>query len=117
MTDDNNSGGMPGIDPDFFGRDPDPEVPNPAPEKKGDESDSPSPKDEYPSVATLEADLDGYGELHVIVEEYSDEVELRTGTTDFDYDSGLITVDDGQTLHRIGMERVVSWYFPTSMLH
>ena len=85
--------------------------------KLGGLADRPSPKDDYPDVAVLEADVESYGEVHSIVEEFESEVELRRGTTDFDYEVGLITVDDGQTLHRIGMDRVVSWYLPTSMLH
>lgn len=96
MTDDNPSEDMPGIDPNHFGRDPNPDVPNASSETTpGSFADDSSPKDDYPAVEQMEADLGEYGELHVIVEEYDDEVELRLGATDFDYESGLITVDDG----------------------
>lgn len=68
-------------------------------------------------IKRLESDVQKHGEVHAVIEEHDDELEVRQGTTDFDYQDGVITVDDGTTLHRVGMDRVVRWYFPVEAFH
>lgn len=75
------------------------------------------PQDDYPDIQTLEEELEQHGEVHAAVEDVDVEVEFRLGTTSFDYDAGLLSVDDGDTTHHFSMASVVSWYRPFSLFH
>ena len=70
-----------------------------------------------PLIEKLAADIESWGECHAVIEETDAEVELRQGTATFEDESQCITVENGQTLMRIGYDRVVSWYLPTEFYH
>jgi len=74
-------------------------------------------------LARLEEDVRGHGEAHVVVEEAGagevdgEELEVRLGTTTFDHDADLITIEDGRTIHRVTAESIVRWYLPVELGH
>lgn len=65
----------------------------------------------------FKADLTAHGELHLTVADVSGEVEARAGVTSFDFDAGLVHIDDGQTTHTIVVDHISSWYRPMSVTH
>lgn len=66
-------------------------------------------------IEQLEADVSEHGEVHATVEEFDKEVEIRQGTATFGEE--VITLDNGQTVLRVDVERIVGWYKPTSFFH
>lgn len=74
-------------------------------------------------IERLREDIHAHGEVHAVVEEAGagefdgEEVELRLGTTEFDVEAGLVTVDDGRTLHRFSVDSIVRWYLPVEFTH
>lgn len=69
-------------------------------------------------INTLKVDVEEHGEVHAVVEEIDEgEVEIRQGTTTFDEENDVVHIDDGQTTHTIGMDRIVYWYKPMDFLH
>jgi len=75
--------------------------------------------DEYPLIRSLARDVSRHGECHVCVEEHDDELEVRQGTTFFDFDRGLLSVrtPSGHGNLKIPMESVISWYLPHEPWH
>jgi len=74
--------------------------------------------DDYPQIVIMEQDVDRHGEVHAVVEECDQEVEIRQGTANFEYMHGVITLDPpSQPLERIGMGRIISWYLPEDGRH
>jgi len=75
--------------------------------------------DEWPVMRALARDVHQHGECHVTVEEHDDELEVRIGTTVFDFSNGLLSIktEAGYDNLRVGMDRVVSWYLPHEPWH
>lgn len=74
-------------------------------------------KTDHPFIAQMQADVQDHGEVHAVVSEWDDEVEVRLGTATFEWAAGSIAIDDGQTVHRIRMDDVVSYYLPVEHTH
>jgi len=80
---------------------------------------------DYQIAEVLHQDVLKHGEAHVIVDEHDSvggedsdhELEVRKGTTVFDYDVGLITIEGADTIQRIGMDAIVRWYLPKEYAH
>ena len=65
---------------------------------------------------TILEDLEEHGELHAIVEEHDDELELRLGQTDIMEDGRIVVTSYGEE-HVFHYERVVSYYKPEEIWH
>lgn len=65
----------------------------------------------------MESDVENHGEVHAVVEEHDEEVEVRKGTSIFNYEDGVVVIDGADTLHTVGMDRFVSWYLPQEFHH
>jgi len=65
----------------------------------------------------LESDVNEHGEVHAIVAEHDEEVEIRLGTTDFDHDNGVLRIDTADTQQVIDADEIVSYYLPTEFYH
>ena len=78
---------------------------------------------EYEAIQQLEDDVEEHGEAHAVIEEAGaggvggEEIEIRQGTTTFDYDAGLLFVEGADHSHRVRMDRVVRWYLPYEFGH
>jgi hypothetical protein len=77
---------------------------------------------DYPAIELLEADVDKHGEVHVVIEEAGaggegDEIEVRAGTTRYDYEMGVLRINGENTDHRVRMDSVVRWYLPREFSH
>lgn len=74
-------------------------------------------------MSRLKEDVFNHGEVHAVIEEAGaghvegEEVEIRQGTSTFDFDALMLTVEDGETLHRFAFEKVVRWYLPVEFGH
>ena len=74
-------------------------------------------------MSRMEEDVHDHGEVHAVIEEagagcvVGEEIEIRQRTTTFDFEAGLITVEDGKTLYRFPFEKVVRWYLPVKFGH
>ena len=75
--------------------------------------------DEWPVIEALARDVNRHGEAHVTIEEHDDELEVRVGTTVFDFDSGLLSIKSevGYDNLRVSMDKVVSWHKPHNAFH
>ena len=75
--------------------------------------------DEWPVIKTLARDVNRHGECHLTVEEHDDELEVRVGTTVFDFDSGVLSIktEVGYDNLRVSMSHVVSWHRPHDPFH
>ena len=68
-------------------------------------------------------DVHSHGEVHAVIEEAGagdiegEEVEIRLGTAEFDTEAHMISVEDGQTVHRFSFDRIVRWYMPMDFGH
>jgi hypothetical protein len=62
-------------------------------------------------------DIADHGEVHATVEGHDSEIELRIGTTRFDYNTGLLTVRTNTEQQQVALDRVISWYKPRSFSH
>lgn len=83
-----------------------------------DREDEPPNVDAYPIAWDLQGDIANHGEVHAVVEEHDAELELRKGTTLFDYNSGLLCVDRMDLSdYKVPFSRIVSWYMPREMFH
>lgn len=74
---------------------------------------------DYLFAEKAESLMDDNGEIHCTVEEFGEEeIELRSGNTEFDFDAGVISVEspDGYT-HFFGMNRLVHFYAPKEVFH
>lgn len=65
---------------------------------------------------SLLGDLEAHGELHAIVEEHDDELELRLGQTDIMEDGRILVTSYGET-HVFHCDRIVSYYMPEEIWH
>lgn len=76
-------------------------------------------EDNYPHIGLMEYDVkDDHGEVHAVVEECDEEVEIRAGTAEFRYDHGVIVLNSpSEPTERICMDSVVSWYLPEDRRH
>jgi hypothetical protein len=78
---------------------------------------------EYKAVRQLEKDVEQHGEAHAVIEEAGaggvegEEIEIRQGTTMFDYDAGLLFVEGSDHPHRVRMDTVTRWYLPYEFGH
>ena len=80
---------------------------------------------DFPYIELLEAVVEEHGECHAIVEEHdagehmadAEEIEVRQGTTTFDYDSEALVIEGADTTHYVHMDRVVRFYKPTEFGH
>lgn len=67
-------------------------------------------------VIRLMEDIHEHGEVHA---EFADDatryVELRKGTTLFDFEAGVFAVDDGITTHRFAMHNLTNWHKPRNV--
>ena len=61
------------------------------------------------NIEAMEQLLDEFGHVHFTVEELG-EKDASKGNVEFDYDAGVIIVDDGVHEHRYGMDRIVHYY-------
>lgn len=61
------------------------------------------------NIKAMEELLNEFGHLHFTVEELG-EVDGSAGNTTFDYDAGVVVVDDGVHEHHYGMDRIVHYY-------
>lgn len=69
------------------------------------------PMSDSEKLQRLEQDVQEHGEVHATIAEVG-ERDIRQGTATFDHDAGLVTVEDGQTVHRIDAAEIVHWYLP-----
>lgn len=73
---------------------------------------------EYPTISAVQKDIFDHGEVHATFEEHDAEIELRCGTTEFDYEHETISlVADSTVTERFGFDRLVSWYLPEDRRH
>lgn len=77
---------------------------------------------EYPYIELMETEVSKHGEVHAILEEHDSfedghELEVRKGTTEFDYDCEALIVEGADTTHYVHMDRVVRYYKPTEVSH
>lgn len=67
-------------------------------------------------ILQLMEDVVEHGEVHA---EFADDsnryVEIRKGTTTFDFDGGLFVVNDGITDHRFAMSLLTNWHKPRNV--
>jgi len=77
-------------------------------------------------IDRLREDIVTHGEVHAVVEEPDagehfgdgqEEVELRLGTTEFDSEAGLVTIEGADTIHRLRLDSIVRWYLPVEVAH
>jgi hypothetical protein len=68
--------------------------------------------EEYPTVARLMRDVLDHGEVHAKWADSDDKVEVRQGTTTFDFEGEIIVIDDGITDHSFAMNQLVNWEKP-----
>lgn len=69
------------------------------------------------SLTDLAETVDQWGEAHAVVDEHDQELELRRGPTEFDFENGLIYVEGPTHEVTIPMDRIVSWYAPSELWH
>ena len=77
---------------------------------------------EFPYIEVMEEVVAEHGEVHATLEEHDsfdhgDELEVRHGTTVFDYESECLVVDGADTTHYVHMDRVVRFYPPKEVAH
>ena len=60
-------------------------------------------------VKKMEQLLKEFGHVHFTVEELG-EKDGSIGNTVFDYDAGVVIVDEGVHVHHYGMDRIVHYY-------
>lgn len=70
---------------------------------------------EHPVVATLMRDVLDHGEVHAKWADSAHNVEVRQGTSTFDFDGEVIIIDDGITEHRFAMNQIVHWEKPMNV--
>ena len=67
-------------------------------------------------ILTLMENVLEHGEVHA---EFSDDseryVEIRKGTTTFDFEGGVFVIDDGTTEHRFSMRGLSNWHKPRNV--
>jgi len=75
------------------------------------------------AIKRLEEDVQCHGEVHAVIEEpgtgefSGEELEIRLGTAEFDYEAGFVTIEGGDTLHRVMMDSIIRWYLPVEPTH
>lgn len=89
-------------------------------------------KDDFKHVRLMQKVVNGfggyetYGEVHAVIEEAGagerfagdgEEVEIRAGTTQFNYDEETLIINGENTTHYIDMDRVVGFYPPKEVGH
>jgi hypothetical protein len=73
-------------------------------------------QDRHPPVIRLMQDVLEHGEVHAEFGDDSDRyVELRQGTTTFDFDGEIFVIDDGITGHYFTMNQLVNWERPRNV--
>lgn len=74
-------------------------------------------------IEKMEEQVEEHGEVHAVIEEAGaggvegEEIEVRQGTTTFDYDSEALCIEGADTTHFVAMDRVVRFYPPTEFGH
>lgn len=67
-------------------------------------------------IVRLMEDVVEHGEVHAEFADDSDRyVEIRKGTTTFDFDGGLFVVNDGITDHQFAMRLLTNWHKPRNV--
>lgn len=79
----------------------------------GDISDEIS---ESAPIIRLMEDVVAHGEVHAEFADDSDRyVEIRKGTTTFDFEGGVFVVNDGITDHQFAMSLLTNWHRPRNV--
>lgn len=68
-------------------------------------------------MARMYNDVAEHGEVHARLNGRDDEVEVRLGTTRFNFDGGLIEVWDGDEYVPFDVTHIESWYKPYDVYH
>jgi len=71
--------------------------------------------EEHPTIVSLVRDVLDHGEVHAQWADSEHKVEIRQGTTTFDFDGEIVAIDDGITEHQFAMARIVTWEKPTNL--
>lgn len=66
-------------------------------------------------IRLLREDVEEHGEVHAVVAEHEDEVEIRQGTASIGEE--VIRLDNGRTTLTIDADEIVSWYKPVEFYH
>jgi len=73
--------------------------------------------EKHPYIVELQRDVKKHGEVHAVVEEHDEEIELRYGPTEFHYERGCITVGGPDSTHVFNMDSVIRHYKPYEVFH
>lgn len=65
----------------------------------------------------MKSDVEEYGEVHATFENESKEVEIRLGTSRFNFHNGVVEIWDGDNYEPFSMDHLVSWYKPMEVYH
>ena len=68
-------------------------------------------------IGMLKNDVERHGESHVTFEHVDGEVEVRLGTSVFDWDGNVIRVYDGDQYHNFAMDKYVTHEVPMDVFH
>jgi hypothetical protein len=67
-------------------------------------------------IIRLMEDVVEHGEVHAEFADDSDRyVEIRKGTTTFDFEGGVFVVNDGITDHQFSMSLLTNWHKPRNV--
>ena len=66
---------------------------------------------------SMKEDVQRHGEVHAQFDGYSDDVEVRLGTSLFDFRTESIKVFDGDQYHVFNMEQYQGHYVPMRVFH
>jgi hypothetical protein len=71
------------------------------------------------TIDALRQDIEEHGEVHAFVDEGGRDrtIELRRGTTDFDDQRRVVTVEASDADHVVPYENINDWYKPLDFYH
>lgn len=71
--------------------------------------------EDQPTIVRMMQDVLEHGEVHAKWADSDEYVEVRQGTTTFDFEGEVLLLDDGITTHTFSMAQVVSWEKPMNV--
>ena len=68
-------------------------------------------------IGLLEEHVEAHGEVHAIVSEHDEEIEIRQGTATFKDPANCVVIRENLKTHVIDVDEITRFYTPEEALH